>query len=189
MTNYRQLPELGNPNSVLAAPTWLFHMFRVIAWGATAAFFIRGVPDILERGEDLWVAWVMGGILLLVSIGLAMPASFRPATNFACDMRGVYIFYEKDKHAFIPWNHVRDIRIETITGTGSKSQTGLVVEAKVDDSKIQERLFRTHFLSGKEPIDQDGYGRAGISNNARSMTKALSEINRIRQLSGVIPLE
>ena len=189
MSKYRQLPELGNPNYALYAPPWLLHMFRVLAWGATAAFFIWGMPDILGSGEDLWIIWVMGGLLLLVSIGLAMPASFRPLINFACDMNGVYIVYERDKHAFLPWDQVRDIRIETIAGSGSRSQTGLVVEAKVDDPELQTQLFRTHFLFGKDPIDEEGYGRAGISNNARSMTKAVYEINRIRRLAGLRPFE
>ena len=189
MPKYRQLPELSNPHYALFTPPLLLHMVRVLAWGATAAFFIWGVPNLLERVQDLWLIWVTGGILLLVSIGLAMPASFRTQVNFACDMNGVYIVYERDKHAFIPWNRVRDIRIETISGSGSRLLTGLVVEAKIDDPELQTQLFRTHFLFGKDPIDEDGYGRAGISNNARSMTKAVYEINRIRRLAGLMPFE
>jgi hypothetical protein len=180
MPKFQHLPDLGNPHFVLTAPPWLMHLFRVAAWAATAAFLVWGVPHILEHGENIWAMWLVGGLLALISIGFAMPASFRPAVNFACDTKGVFIFYAHDKNVFVPWNAVRDIRIDTIVGSGGRSQTGLVVEARIDDAAVGARLFRKNALTGKDPVGADGYGRVGISNNARSMNTALAEINRIR---------
>ena len=184
-TTYKQLPNLGYPHYVLSAPPWLLHIFRVLAWGATIAFFVWGVPNILENDENIWAMWVMGGILLVVSIGFARPASFKPTIHFACDTNGVFIMYEQDKYVFTPWVDVRDIRIDSILSSGSGSQTGLVVEAKIEDNTVAERLFRTHVLSNKEPLDEQGYGQLGVSNNARSMTRAMGEITRIRRLAGL----
>jgi hypothetical protein len=187
MPKFKHLPDLSDPHYAIIAPSWIMQMFRVAAWAATAAFFVWGVPAILKHGENLWAMWVMGSLLALISIGLATPSSFRPLVNFACDTEGVFIFYERNKTVFVPWVAVRDIRIETIVGSGGRSLKGLLVEAKIDDEAIRAQLFRKHILSDKDPVDAEGYGCAGISNNARSMPRALAEINHIRGLAGLPP--
>jgi len=115
------------------------------------------------------------------------PYSFKPMIILLVTLKGFMFFYGQNKYAFIPWGNGRDIRIDRIIGSGRGSQTGLVIEAKVEDSYISRRLFREYFLSGKESIDEKGYGLVGISNNVRSMTSVMHGINRIRRVAGLVP--